>query len=54
VATHDVGELQCRSRRVTLVLDLRACYQRLKSRGNWMFRYLTASWDARLHRQMAM
>jgi ribosomal protein S18 acetylase RimI-like enzyme len=54
VATHDVGELQCRSRRVTLVLDLRACYRRLKSRGNWMFRYLTASWDARLHRQMAM
>lgn len=54
VATHDVGELQCRSRRITLVLDLRACYQRLKSRGNWMFRYLTGGWDARLHRQMAM
>jgi hypothetical protein len=53
VATHDVGELQCRSRRITMVLDLRACYQRLKSRGNWMFRFLTGQWDERLHRLMA-
>src|SRR5262249_40307181 len=34
VATHDVGELQCRSRRITMVLDLRAAYQQLKARGN--------------------
>ena len=53
VATHDVGELRCRSRRITMVLDLRAAYKRLQRRGNWLFRYLTGSWDDALHRQMA-
>jgi Acetyltransferase (GNAT) family len=54
VATHEVGELQCRSRRITMVLDLRAAYVRLKARGNWMYRYLTGQWDERLHRQLAV
>ena len=53
VATHDVGELQCRSRRITLVLDLKAAYKRLKARGNWLYRYLTGPWDEALHRRMA-
>jgi ribosomal protein S18 acetylase RimI-like enzyme len=53
VATHDFGELRCRSRRITMVLDLRAAYRRLKERGNWMYRYLTCEWDERLHRRMA-
>ena len=53
VATHDVGELHCRSRRITLVLDLRAAYARLKRHGNWIYRYLTSQWDERLHRQLA-
>jgi hypothetical protein len=53
VATHDVGELQSRSRRITLVLDLRAAYQRLRARGNWMFRQLTGEWPDALHRQLA-
>jgi len=52
VATHDVGELACRSRRITLVLDLRAAYKRLKVRGNWLYRYLTGPWDDALHRHM--
>src|SRR5262245_41049350 len=45
VATHEVGELACSSRRITLVLDLRAAYKRLKARSNFMFRYLTGRWD---------
>jgi hypothetical protein len=53
VATHDVGELQCRSRRITLVLDLKAAYRRLRSQGNWLYRYLTGPWDSALHRHMA-
>jgi len=53
VATHDSGELQCSSRRITLVLDLKAAYKRLKARGNWLYRYLTAPWDDALHRHMA-
>jgi GNAT superfamily N-acetyltransferase len=51
VATHDVGELRCRSRRITLVLDLKSAYERLNERKNWLFRYLTDRWDASLHRQ---
>jgi hypothetical protein len=52
VATHDVGELQCRSRRITLVLDIRAAYKRLKTRGTWIYRYFTSQWDEALHQHM--
>jgi hypothetical protein len=51
VATHDVGELTCSSRRITLVLDLISAYGRLKKRGNWLCRYLTDGWDASLHQR---
>jgi hypothetical protein len=53
VATHDRGELNCRSRRITLLLDLDATYRRLKARGNWIYRYLTARWPDALHRRFA-
>lgn len=53
VATHDHGELHCTSRRVTLVLDLKSSYLRLKARGNWVYRYLTAHWPDALHRRLA-
>jgi len=54
VATHDYGELNSRSRRITLVLDLKAAYKRLKMRGNWIFRFLTSSWSDALHRRLAV
>jgi hypothetical protein len=53
VATHDRGELNCDSRRITLVLDIKSSYKRLKARGNWVYRYLTAGWPDALHRQFA-
>lgn len=53
VATHDHGELNSASRRITLVLDLKAAYQRLRRSGNWIYRYLTGGWDAALHRRLA-
>jgi Acetyltransferase (GNAT) family len=53
VATHDHGELNCRSRRITLLLDLESSYRRLKARGNWIYRYLTARWPAALHQRFA-
>jgi hypothetical protein len=53
VATHDVGELNCQNRRITMVLSLREAYRRLKQNGGWLFRYLTESWDDRLHAEMA-
>ena len=52
VATHEHGELYCHSRRITLLLDLSAAYQRLKTRGNWIFRSLTLDWDDAMHRQI--
>jgi hypothetical protein len=53
VATHDHGELNCKSRRITLLLDLKSTYRRLRSRGNWVYRYLTARWPDALHRRLA-
>jgi hypothetical protein len=53
VATHDHGDLNCKSRRITLLLDLESSYRRLKARGNWIYRYLTARWPYALHRRFA-
>lgn len=53
VATHDIGELQSQSRRITLVLDLKACYRRLSVRRSWFFRYMTGQWADALHQRLA-
>jgi hypothetical protein len=50
VATHDKGELNCSNRRLTMVLDLRDAYQRLRRTRRWVFRRLTQGWEPRLHR----
>ena len=50
VATHDVGELNCPNRRITMILDLKQCYRRLKNSRGWIFRYLTETWPEELHR----
>ena len=42
VATHDVGELHCQSRRITMILDLREAERRLMGRTGWFFRFLNA------------
>ncbi len=52
VATHDVGELNCRNRRITLVLDLRAAYFRLRASNGWLFRQLCGDWPEELHRKL--
>jgi hypothetical protein len=41
------------SRRITMVLDLKAAYQRLRRRKYWVYRYLTETWDSALHGYMA-
>jgi 1-acyl-sn-glycerol-3-phosphate acyltransferase len=50
VATHDVGELNERSRRITLLLDVRAAYKRHRDARTWFYRYMTEGWDESLHR----
>lgn len=54
VATHERGELACASRRITLILDLKAAYQRLRRRKGWIFRAPAADWDEGLHARFAI
>lgn len=53
VATHSVGELNYLGRRITMLLDLRDAYDRLRKRNNWIFRYITHGWNERLIRRLA-
>lgn len=53
VASHTHGELQIESKRITMLLDLKAAYQRMSSRRNWIFRYITDGWNERLIDQMS-
>jgi hypothetical protein len=53
VATHDVGELNCASRRITMVLELAPAYRRLRVRNHWFYRYVNSALSAALHGQLA-
>jgi hypothetical protein len=53
VATHDVGELNSRSRRITLLLDIPAAYKRLQRRNHWFYRYLTSVLPDSLQQRLA-
>lgn len=52
VATHRAGELLSDSRRITMVLDIKAAHLRLRNRKNWIFRYLAAGWEDELRRHI--
>jgi hypothetical protein len=52
VATHDVGELNCPNRRITMVLDLKQSYLRLRASRGWLFRFLTQHWSPEMHRSL--
>jgi hypothetical protein len=53
VATHEVGELRFKGRRITLVLDIKVAYRSLKSRGTWFFRTMTRGWTEKMHKRLA-
>jgi ribosomal protein S18 acetylase RimI-like enzyme len=53
VATHDHGELPIDSRRITLLLDLKEAFQRLRVGRNWIYRFITHGWNERLLRQLS-
>jgi hypothetical protein len=53
VATHEFGELQHMGRRVTLLLNLRLAYGKLRARGNRFFRMMTRGWTVSMHDQLA-
>jgi hypothetical protein len=52
VATHEVGELNCPNRRITMILDLKEAYHRLRTTHQRVFRLLTGSWDQSWHQLM--
>lgn len=53
VATHAHGELRSTSRRITLILDIKSAYKRLKRHSRWLFRFLTSEWGEILHRRFS-
>lgn len=53
VATHETGELNHQGRRITLVLDLKAAYRKLRAANGFIFRFLTSEWDPALHDSLA-
>lgn len=54
VATHDIGELDSKSRRITLLLDIKDCYRRHSARRSWFFRYMTGHWADAMHQRLAV
>jgi hypothetical protein len=54
VATHDTGELNCPNRRITLILELKAGYHRLREHGGWLFRFFTEGWPSHVHEKFAV
>ncbi|MBM3790346.1 MAG: GNAT family N-acetyltransferase [Acidobacteria bacterium] len=52
IATHESGEVSCRNRRITLLLNLAEAYQRLRIGKTRLYRSLTAGWDESLHRNI--
>jgi predicted DNA-binding transcriptional regulator AlpA len=53
VATHDHGELAVKSRRITMLLDLKAAFRRLSLRRSWIYRFITEGWNERLLQQLS-
>ncbi len=52
VATHEVGELHCQSRRITMLLDLKDALKCMKRRKGWFFRFVTEGWSEQAVRQL--
>lgn len=53
IATHDIGELRHKGRRIILLLDLKTAYRLLALRSNRLFRTITRSWTPHMHNRLA-
>ena len=53
VAVHDFGEINCKNRRITMVLNLKECYNVLKNTKKQVFNFFTESWSENLHLKMS-
>lgn len=54
VAHHAAGEMNCLHRRITLMLNLKDAYQRLRESKNRLYRFLTDGWDDAVMRQLSV
>lgn len=54
VASHAHGELKTHHRRITLLLNLKKAYQRLKAENNRVYRFLKDGWEDRIHHALAV
>lgn len=45
VATHTHGELNCESRRITMLLDFKAAYASVVKKKGWLYKYIMSEWD---------
>lgn len=52
VMTHDTGDLNCSRRRITLVLNLKAAYARLRDRRQRLYHCFTDAWEPTLHGEL--
>jgi hypothetical protein len=52
IATHDVGEINCPNRRVTLILNLNETYRRLKKVNSRLYRNFRQSLDPAVAQQL--
>jgi hypothetical protein len=50
IASHDVGELNCPNRRITLILDIKEAYNRMLKKNKSFYRFITKGWDEQLHK----
>ncbi len=48
VASHDVGELNCPNRRITMIVNLGEAYRNLQASNNWIYRFFMEDWDPEL------
>ena len=49
IATHDHGEINCPNRRITMLLDIKKAYERLRTKGKRIYNMITQGWDEKLH-----
>ena len=53
VATHEMGEMDCLHRRITLILNLKQAYRRLRKTKNRLYRFLAEGLSPQVRRQLS-
>jgi hypothetical protein len=54
IATHEMGEMDCLHRRVTLILNVREAYRRLRETKNRLYRFLAEGLSPGIRQQLSV